>query len=130
MNLFNLMLNPRQFRHDLFSGILLLLFLLGGLPIPSIAAGESPGNPDNGKGIYTNFCAACHGAQGKGDGPAGKVLTPPPANFTDKKFKNKGDKELIETIQNGKPGTGMPPWKNSLSSQQIRDVLAFIRTLS
>ena len=123
-------LYPQHIRHCFLSGILLFLFMLVGLPILSIAADENPGNPENGQAIYSRICAACHGPQGKGDGPAGKVLTPPPANFTAKSFKNKGDKELIETIQNGKPGTGMPPWKNSLSAQQIRDVLAFIRTLS
>lgn len=106
------------------------LVLAIGLFNLSIVSAENPGNPEKGQAIYSRICAACHGPQGKGDGPAGKVLTPPPANFTAKSFKNKEDKGLIETIRNGKPGTGMPPWKNSLSPEQIRDGLAFIRTLS
>ena len=118
------------FRHCLFCAILLFLQMLVGLSTPSIAGDENPGNPENGKAIYERICAACHGPQGQGDGPAGKMLTPPPANFTAKNFKSKGDKELINTIQNGKPGTGMPAWESSLSSQEILDVLSFIRTLS
>jgi high-affinity iron transporter len=32
---------------------------------------------------YTTHCAVCHGAAGRGDGPAAKGLTPPPADLTD-----------------------------------------------
>jgi len=33
--------------------------------------------------LYTTHCAVCHGAEGRGDGPAARGLTPPPANLTD-----------------------------------------------
>src|SRR6185295_8095977 len=32
---------------------------------------------------FTTHCAVCHGATGRGDGPAAKGLTPPPADLTD-----------------------------------------------
>jgi len=32
---------------------------------------------------YTTHCAVCHGTAGRGDGPAAKGLTPPPADLTD-----------------------------------------------
>ncbi len=86
-------------------------------------------NPEKGEEIYKTYCVNCHGIQGKGDGPASKMLTPTPANFTSKKTKGKADKELLSIIGNGKPKTAMPPWKNSLSKEQIQDVLAYIRTL-
>ncbi|MCX5737556.1 MAG: cytochrome c, partial [Proteobacteria bacterium] len=42
-----------------------------------------PRTPDfaNGRAHYAATCAPCHGAQGLGDGPAGKALDPPPRNF-------------------------------------------------
>jgi len=36
-----------------------------------------------GKKIFTTTCVSCHGAAGKGDGPAAMALEPRPANFTD-----------------------------------------------
>ena len=54
----------------------LALFFLG----PSHV--EAAGGPAKGKAIYEKYCMACHGSQGKGDGPAGKMLKPPAANLT------------------------------------------------
>jgi len=34
-------------------------------------------------GDYQTYCAACHGSAGRGDGPAARGLTPPPANLAD-----------------------------------------------
>ena len=32
------------------------------------------GDPAKGKALYEKYCVACHGPQGKGDGPAGRML--------------------------------------------------------
>ena len=37
----------------------------------------------DGKRIYAQRCASCHGAAGRGDGPNAKGLDPPPIAFTD-----------------------------------------------
>jgi mono/diheme cytochrome c family protein len=34
------------------------------------------------KEMFTSYCAPCHGASGKGDGPAAAALTPKPADLT------------------------------------------------
>jgi mono/diheme cytochrome c family protein len=41
----------------------------------------------------------------------------------------KTDAELLAVIANGKPRTSMPAWKDLLTEEQRRDVLAYIRTL-
>ena len=41
-----------------------------------------PTSPASGKGMFTNYCAACHGAEGKGNGPAAEALKIPPADLT------------------------------------------------
>jgi putative copper resistance protein D len=35
-----------------------------------------------GRALYAQHCVACHGASGRGDGPAGTALHPPPADLT------------------------------------------------
>ncbi|MGZ6070524.1 MAG: c-type cytochrome, partial [Myxococcaceae bacterium] len=40
-----------------------------------------------GRTAYLQYCRACHGDQGKGDGPSAPGLRPPPRNFTQGEFK-------------------------------------------
>ncbi len=83
-----------------------------------------------GKAIYEKHCLICHGSRGKGDGPTGKVLIPPATDLTSAASKTKSDADLLKVIRDGKPPTAMPAWKGQLSEQDIRDVLAYIRSLS
>ncbi len=70
--------------------------------------------------VYEANCATCHGAGGKGDGPAGAGLQPPPANFTDSEWKYGGDLASIKrTIDNGVAGTAMIAWKGTLTDAEI-----------
>jgi mono/diheme cytochrome c family protein len=39
-------------------------------------------SPTSGKEMFTQYCAACHGADAKGDGPAAPALKAPPADLT------------------------------------------------
>lgn len=93
---------------------------------PDWAAG---GDPVKGKAVYEKSCMACHGPQGKGDGPTGKVLVPPAADFTSAASRKKSDAELLKTIENGKPPTAMIAWKGQLSAQDIQHVLAYVKSL-
>jgi mono/diheme cytochrome c family protein len=85
------------------------------------------GNTSSGKAVFGKYCVNCHGQSGKGDGPIGQSLVPPAANLT--VLGKKSDQDILDTLRNGRPGTAMPSWKNDLSSQEILDVLAYIRTL-
>lgn len=106
-----------------------MITLVLALPIRSGTAGRSASNSGHaarGKALYERHCAACHGAEGKGDGY--KLLGPDPANFLSPSMKGKPEAELLKTIHDGKPN--MPAWKYRLSDQQARDVIAYIRTLA
>ena len=39
-------------------------------------------SPASEKQMFENYCASCHGADGKGGGPAASALKVPPANLT------------------------------------------------
>lgn len=47
-------------------------------------------NPASGQEMYKDYCAACHGAAGKGDGPAVEFLKAPPADLTTMAKRNNG----------------------------------------
>jgi mono/diheme cytochrome c family protein len=49
-----------------------------------------PTSPASGKEMYTSYCAVCHGADGKGGGPAASALKTPPADLTQLSKSNGG----------------------------------------
>jgi cytochrome c6 len=112
----------------LYATIVFTILLLGLLlvePRPLGAAGDLA----MGKAIYEKQCVACHGPQGKGDGPAGKILKPPAADFTSAASKKKSEAELMQVVENGKAGTAMVPWKSQLSQAELNDLMGYVMTL-
>ena len=75
------------------------------LPLTACRRSSPPVEPDiSGRVLYaTNGCGACHGQEGKGDGPIAKTLTPPPRDFRDgASFKNGVEPAAIaKTIAEG-----------------------------
>jgi len=74
-------------------------------------------NPSDGKAMFSAYCASCHGAGGKGDGPASPALKVPATDLT-KLAKNNGGTyptlHVQESIRNADtPAHGnkdMPVW--------------------
>jgi mono/diheme cytochrome c family protein len=94
-----------------------------------------PGSEENlshGRHIYEQNCAACHGPQGLGDGPAGKSLQPPPANLVGlNRMPIVSDGYLYWTVaEGGVPvGSAMPPFKDALKPGDIWAVILYLQTL-
>ncbi|MEW5721126.1 MAG: c-type cytochrome, partial [Chloroflexota bacterium] len=83
-----------------------------------------------GKQIYDDRCAACHGAAGKGDGPAAAALNPKPANLADKNFMQTLPVDCqFFVIAEGVRSTGMAPWK-ALGDDALWKVLIYTRSWS
>lgn len=66
------------------------------------------------KTIFNTRCTTCHGASGKGDGPAAAGLNPRPRDYSDAAWqKSVSDEDLAKTILNGGAAVGksalMPP---------------------
>ena len=101
-------------------------------PVP---AEGGPGVAARGATHYATLCASCHGARGDADTPIALALVPKPARHNDGAYMNELDNEhLFLVIKNGGSALGKSPlmaaWGGSLTDAQIRDVIAFIRTLA
>lgn len=94
-------------------------------PAPADAASIAAGSR-----LYQANCAPCHGPTGKGDGPAGQSLVPPPADLTLHVVPGvHTDGQLFDWVSGGYPGSAMPAFKDTLTERQRWDVINFIRTL-
>ncbi len=92
-------------------------------------------NQAEGRKLYASYCATCHGDKGKGDGMAAKSLPAKPTDHTNGAVMNlHNDKFLMDIISKGGSAVGkssfMPSWGGALEEKQIRDLVAFIRTLA
>ena len=86
-------------------------------------------NLQNGKIVFRTECAKCHGNNGYGDGPEGKVLDPKPRNFQDnERMKTISPFTAFNTIRLGIEGTGMKPHP-TLDDEQVWDVAFYIVSL-
>ena len=77
---------------------------------------------------FASLCVACHGAKGKGDGPAAIAFNPRPADLSDPEFQEaRSDVELEVAVTKGKDT--MPGFENQLTPEQITGVVAYVRSL-
>ena len=97
------------------------LYVAGAQPTTQAAA-----NPEVGKALFTAACASCHGGAGAGNGPVAGTLTPAPTNFH---LKQPTEERAWEVLENGVPGTAMPPWKSQLGEFERRALVAYVRSL-
>lgn len=75
---------------------------------------------ETGKKLYAQ-CAACHGNEGKGDGPGGAALNPKPRNFhANDGWKNGRDfAGLYKTLEEGIPGGPMSSYAHLSAADRV-----------
>jgi mono/diheme cytochrome c family protein len=73
------------------------------------AARATPEALADGKRLYDSYCAACHGAEGLGDGSAAAALDPKPRKLTVPDGWRNGHRvsDIFRTLTEGIEGTGM-----------------------
>jgi high-affinity iron transporter len=77
------------------------------------------------RSLYQAQCVACHGAEGRGDGPAASGLDPRPSNFhDDARMRQRSVYGLFNTITQGVGGTAMRGFTEL--SESDRWALAFL----
>lgn len=82
-----------------------------------------------GAAIFSQTCAVCHGPEGAGDGPGAAALEPKPADLRADHVQANSDGGLFYTISEGRPGTAMPAWEETLSESQRWHLVNYIRSL-
>ena len=93
--------------------------------------------PDSGrsvKNIYLSKCSICHGEKGNGDGYNAFYLTTPPTRHSDSLYMSgRTDDTLFDGIYVGgfilNKSHTMPGWGNSLSKDEIKNLLNYMRSL-
>lgn len=102
--------------------------ILGALALAaSLLAFSTPAAAQNeGAATYKAKCAGCHSADGSGSGPAGKAMHLRDLGSAD--VQKQTDAELIAITTNGKGS--MPGYKGKLTDDQIKQVVAFMRTFA
>jgi cytochrome c6 len=73
---------------------------------------------------YKSKCQMCHGPDGKGETPTGKAMKV--KDLGSEEVQKMSDADLAATITNGK---GKMPAYKSLTAEQVKDLVAYIRSL-
>lgn len=126
----------------LIAGLLLgVLFIGQGIgrsqtkdPILKLVA-ISYSQPDSGKQMYQDYCAACHGMNGKGNGPAAQFLKTPPPDLTTIGNRYAGKSVATKVSAVLRSGTAsrahgtvaMPLWESLFSSLHGGDQVGALR---
>ena len=105
---------------NLFRGGMLMTLALG------LALWSKPVTADDAASTYKTKCSACHGADGKGETAMGKKSGL--RDLASPEVQKLSDDELNTIIADGKDK--MPSYKKSLKPDQIKELVAYIRSLA
>ena len=97
-----------------------LVGLAATLALPAIAFAQG-----SGADTFKAKCAMCHGADGSASTGMGKSMGLKPLGGSEVQAMSDADMTALITDGKGK----MPAYKGKLSDAQIKDVVAYIRTL-
>jgi putative copper resistance protein D len=81
-----------------------------------------------GRELFLANCAVCHGAEGRGDGPAAARLLQLPADLTSPHTTDHTPGDIFWWVTHGL-GLAMPPFGDRLSVDERWDIVNFVRTL-
>lgn len=82
-----------------------------------------------GRLLFVQSCAVCHGTDGRGGTDLGRNMYPPAMDMTSPHVQHWSDAELLWIIQNGVRLTGMPSWQSSLSETDSWKLARLIHSL-
>ena len=84
---------------------------------------------DNGRELFLNHCAICHGEKADGRGVR-QMLSSAPTDFTDRAWQQRSAPTYVYyIIREGKQGTPMPSWK-VLGESESWDLVAYVLSVA
>lgn len=86
----------------------------------------SDADVESGKALFAKQCVSCHGSAGDGRGAAAGSMARCPTNFHEVQPTLA---DALKDIEEGVPGTGMPPWRAQLSEIERRQLAVYVRSL-
>lgn len=94
-----------------------------------IRASLAPAKPTVARGaiVYANYCEACHGPAGKGDGRVAQRGFPMPASLLAEKAMKMTDDQIFKVITEGQGN--MPPYAAQIDRSDRRAAIAHVRKL-
>jgi mono/diheme cytochrome c family protein len=119
---------------------IIVLFAWTATAVEAVKPEDNRQTQEKGRRVYERACLWCHGAEGKGDGPAGwfvgRYSAPYPRDLTSEGFKFRStpsgqaptDQDLFRTVTRGIPGF-MPSF-SSLTEEERWQVIAYIKSLN
>jgi cytochrome c oxidase cbb3-type subunit 3 len=83
---------------------------------------------------YKTYCVQCHGLKGNGNGVNIRDMSVQPRDHTDAKaMSGRSDETLFKVIKEGGPSIDksilMPPWGDTFSDEEIKDLVQHLRLL-
>jgi mono/diheme cytochrome c family protein len=93
------------------------LWLATPLPVSAQTAPPTPQEVDDGRMIYDDFCATCHGRD---------MVSPGLVAFDLRKFPKDDLTRFRGSVLNGKP-PAMPAWRDKLSDEELNLLWAYVR---
>lgn len=81
--------------------------------------------PERGKKLFTIFCTACHGADGKARTPISDKLDKKPADLTKASVRTLTDGELFVRVLT--ENTPMPGNRNELTDKEAWEIVSYVR---
>ena len=94
------------------------------ISLVALALVSTTAKADTAEATFKAKCAMCHGPDGKGETPTGKSMKV--KDFGSEDVQKMSDADLSAAITNGKGK--MPPYK-TLSADQVKDLVAYVRGL-
>ena len=109
-----------------FKTLLLGITLAAALAVAGRAAAQAQpaagADLAQGRQLFLNYCAGCHGQRGDGKTATGLAMRPPAFDLTNFEL---ADSLLWRVLQNGVLGTAMPGWSRALVGNQMASVVAY-----
>jgi len=113
------------------------MLISGAIPRTARAVNIPTEVTEESKNTYKKYCSACHGEEGKGDGPLARSMLPKPRDFTRGAYKFRTtpsgslptDEDIYRTISYGVPNSAMIPW-DILTEEERASVIPVLKSFS